>query len=92
MESNQAATLSSNVDQQKPQLTPGQKAVHFSFNPSQMPEINGIKSKAAELIDMFISLAEVSTDGEVKARLKLAQREVESASMRAVSAVTYHLV
>jgi len=88
-------------DKQK-DLTFGGKAAAVSFNPSAVPEVDAIKTAAANLIDAITGpsgekilpeLQEAGTklDGEVVAMRKLAQRKAQEASMWAVKAATWHL-
>jgi len=88
-------------DKQK-DLSFGGKAAAVSFNPSSVPEVDEIKTAAANFIDAIVGptghkvlpeLQEAGTklDGEVVAMRKLALRKAQEASMWAVKAATYHL-
>lgn len=78
-------------------LTPGQKAIRVSFNPSKFKNVDAIKDKAAELWDELSAQKAILTsgsnvaDGEQIAQYILATRKVEEASMRGVGAATYGL-
>lgn len=84
------------------ELTFGGKAAAVSFNPSSVPEVDEIKTAAANFIDAIVApdgkkiLAELQEsgtklDGEVVAMRKLALRKAQEASMWAVKAATWHL-
>ena len=77
-------------------MTPGQKAIRTSFNPSKFPNVDAIKDLSAALYDELNNQMSAlfgdgsgTTDGEHVAQYKLAMRKVEEASMRGVGAATY---
>jgi hypothetical protein len=72
-------------------LTKGEYRVGITFNPSNNPMVDEIKSLSAKLIDL---IEEIPSDresevGNERGRLKaLAQTDVENAAMWAVKAAT----
>lgn len=79
-------------DSQAPKsLTFGERAVGLSFNPGKNPEVENIKRKAASLIDALHDYRSATEDGEVKAQLTIAIREIQTGQMWGVKAVTWNL-
>ena len=76
---------------QEASLTKGEYRVGITFNPSNDPVVDEIKSISAKLIDL---IEEIPSDresevGNERGRLKaLAQTDVENAAMWAVKAAT----
>jgi len=82
------------------ELTLGQRRVRMSFNPSSNYDVDNIKTKAAELIDLcedfrkkldeagFNGTEEGKRDADIRRCLSLAQTHFEDAAMWAVKAVT----
>lgn len=68
-------------------LTEGEYRVGITFNPGGNPLVDGIKAKAAELIDL---MANLKTEGNVAAArcAALAMTQFEDGAMWAVKAVT----
>lgn len=68
-------------------MTEGEYRVGISFNPSANPQVDDIKRRAADLIDL---LAPLSADREHPGArcASIAMTEIESAAMWAVKAVT----
>lgn len=71
------------------ELTFGQKAVGITFNPAGNPLVNAIKEKSAELIDLFNTAREATTNNDVKRQLSIAITETQTAQMWGVKAVTW---
>lgn len=71
--------------------TYGMKQVSAQFNPSGLEQVNEVKKRTSDLIDYLDKLRENATDGEVKRQLSVAITETKTASMWAVSALTYNL-
>ena len=71
------------------ELTFGEKAVGFNFNPSQDPIVAGLKNKFADIIDDLNDLRNQTADGEEKRMYSVAITEVQTAQMWAVKAVTW---
>lgn len=72
-------------------LTPGEKAVGLSFNPSNDPTVQQIKEEFAKVLDTLIAL-KPAYDGkpnEVSRMLAIAITEAQTAQMWAVKAVTW---
>ena len=75
------------------ELTLGQRRVRMSFNPSGNYDVDNIKERAAELIDLCEDfrnrkLGNNPDVGEMNRLLSLAQTHFEDAAMWAVKAVT----
>lgn len=71
------------------ELTFGEKAVGFTFNPSNIKEVDDIKRMQADYIDYLANLRNVATSQEVKRMLSVAITEAQSSQMWAVKAVTW---
>ena len=70
-------------------LTYGEKLVGITFNPGGSPEVNACKQMAANMIDQLDSkMRSQEHTGEQIAHFKLAIREIQSAQMWAVKALT----
>jgi uncharacterized protein (DUF305 family) len=67
----------------------GTKAVGLKFNPSGMSEVDRVKSRFAEAIDMMNDLRSKNTDPEVKRLCSVAITEAQTAQMWAVKALTW---
>jgi hypothetical protein len=67
--------------------TTGEYRVGISFNPSQNPEVDEIKSQAAKLIDL-IEKTDDKGEGEIKRLKALAMTAIEDGAMWAVKAAT----
>jgi hypothetical protein len=68
--------------------TLGQSRVRLSFNPSANQDVENIKLRAAELIDLCEDFKKNTTDGEAWRLFALAQTHFEDAAMWAVKGVT----
>lgn len=68
-------------------LTEGEYRVGKAFNPSANPNVDAIKAKAADLIDMLAPIA-ADRDHPGARCASVAMTEIESAAMWAVKAVT----
>jgi hypothetical protein len=75
-----------------PEQTLGQKRVRHSFNPSSNLDVDNIKSRTADLIDLCEELRNKnnpkSISGEEARLWSLAQTHYEDAAMWAVKAAT----
>lgn len=77
-----------------PPPTLGQSRVRLSFNPSANPNVENIKMRAADLIDLCEDfkvkgvMADSGPDSEKNRLLSLAQTHFEDAAMWAVKGVT----
>jgi hypothetical protein len=77
-----------NTPQQAPtKQTLGQSRVRLSFNPNFNQDVENIKMRAADLIDLCEEWKR-GANGEKSRLLALAQRNFEEAAMWAVKAVT----
>lgn len=72
-----------------PELTFGQKAVWFSFNPSGSDEVSTAKQECANLIDSMNTLRSTTESGEVKRLCSVAITELQTAQMWVVKALTW---
>jgi len=70
-------------------LTFGQKACGVSFNPGNNPNVDAIKSKYAEIVDLLDTHRDISTNPEVKRMLSIAITEMQTSQMWAVKAITW---
>lgn len=68
-------------------MTEGEYRVGVSFNPSAKPEVDAIKAKAAEMIDLLAPLA-AQRDQPGAREAALAMTGIEEAAMWAVKALT----
>ena len=69
----------------------GEKAVGYSFNPSNLDTVSIIKSQFATIIDSLNSLRSTSPDSEIKRMLSVAITESQTAQMWAVKAMTWEM-
>lgn len=79
-------------ENQRGELTFGEKAVGITFNPGGMPEVNNIKSLCAAVIDELNTQREVAKaagNGEKIAQYTLAIRDIQSGQMWGVKAATW---
>jgi len=67
----------------------GTKAVGLKFNPSGMSEVDRVKLRFAEAIDVMDSLRKSTQDPEVKRLCSVAITEAQTAQMWAVKALTW---
>ena len=73
-------------------MTYGEKAVGLSFNPGGNPDVEMLKRKYAEIIDVMDELrrtAGAAGDGEMARLASVAITEAQGAQMWAVKAVTW---
>lgn len=70
-------------------LSFGQKAAGVSFNPSNNPVVDSIKTKFAEIIDDLNEQRNKAPIGEAKRYFSKAISHAEDAQMNAVKAVTW---
>ncbi len=70
-------------------LTFGQKAVGLTFNPGGNPEVELVKRKYADLIDLLDSMRNTAEGGEKKRMYSVAITEAQSSQMWAVKAITW---
>lgn len=75
----------------KTQLTFGERACGVSFNPGGNTDVNKIKTKFAEIVDLLHDYRNDSSDGDTARMLSIAITEVQTAQMWAVKAVTWNL-
>lgn len=75
----------------KEDLTFGERACGVSFNPGGNPDVNKIKNKFAELVDLLHDYRKHSVDYELTRMLSIAITETQTAQMWAVKAVTWNL-
>jgi hypothetical protein len=71
------------------ELTFGQKAVGFSFNPGGHEQVNDIKRMFAAIVDYMNDVRNMTVDPEVKRMASVAITEAQTAQMWAVKAVTW---
>lgn len=69
--------------------TYGMKAVGFSFNPSNNPEVDQCKRLFANCIDQMNNLRTTSESPEVKRMCSVAITEAQTAQMWATKALTW---
>lgn len=72
-----------------PDLSIAERRAGVSFNPSNIPTVDVIKHKAAELIQIYQNVQNDSEDGEVKRMAAIAITELQTSQMWAVKAVTW---
>lgn len=77
------------------QLTYGQKAVGIKFNPGELKDVNVIKQKCAELIDMMDDLRKSQNtlkngSSEGQRLCSIAITEMQTAQMWLVKAITWN--
>lgn len=81
------------MEEEKQELTFGQKAVGLTFNPSKGSEIgehvHSLKEYAAQFIDACHNLREASENREVKRMMSVAITEAQTAQMWAVKGITW---
>lgn len=81
------------MENDKTELTFGQKAVGLTFNPSGDDAVTQVKQKFAEIIDVMNDFKTVETSnmstGEHKRLASIAITESQSAQMWAVKALTW---
>lgn len=75
-------------DVQRP-MTFGEKAVGLTFNPSNDPTVQRIKSLCAELIDEIHELRTNQPNAEIARMASIAITEIQTAQMWAVKAATW---
>lgn len=71
------------------ELTFGERAVGFRFNPSGLTAVDECKATYAKAIDQLNELRNSSTDPEVKRLASVAITETQAAQMWAVKALTW---
>lgn len=71
------------------ELTFGEKAVGFTFNPCGSEKVSLIKRQFADTIDILDGFRQTTENGEVKRQLSVAITELQTAQMWAVKAVTW---
>lgn len=71
------------------ELTYGEKAVGFTFNPSNNPMVHIMKSQYASIINILNDMRNKTESQEMKRHLSIAITEAETAQMRAVKALTW---
>lgn len=71
------------------ELTFGEQAVGFSFNPGGMSAVTEAKSAFADCIDLMNNLRNASDNPEVKRMASIAITETQTAQMWAVKAITW---
>ena len=77
------------------QLTYGQKAVGIKFNPGELKDVDVIKQKCAELIDMMDDLRKSqntlkNSPSEGQRLCSIAITEMQTAQMWLVKAITWN--
>lgn len=75
----------------KDDLTFGERACGVSFNPGGNPDVNKIKDKFAEIVDLLNDYRNDTASGEEARMLSIAITETQTAQMWAVKAVTWNL-
>jgi hypothetical protein len=75
-------------DVQRP-MTFGEKAVGLTFNPSNDPTVQVIKSMCADLIDEIHELRTNQPNAEIARMASIAITEIQTAQMWAVKAATW---
>ena len=74
---------------EKPKMSYGEEIMGVSFNPSNNPEVDRIKSLCAELANLLNNERSKTTSGEVKRMCSVAITELQTAQMWAVKAITW---
>lgn len=69
-------------------MTIGEDRVRVKFNPSNMSDVDQLKQKSAELIDILDGMRQTAKSGEQARLISLAQTAYEEAAMWAVKAAT----
>lgn len=75
----------------KENLTFGERACGVSFNPGGNPDVNKIKDKFAEVVDLLQDYRIRTNDTEEGRMLSIAITEAQTSQMWAVKAVTWNL-
>ena len=75
----------------KENLTFGERACGVSFNPGGNQDVNKIKDKFAEVVDLLQDYRIRTNDPEEGRMLSIAITEAQTAQMWAVKAVTWNL-
>lgn len=70
-------------------LTFGQKAVGLSFNPGGNPDVELVKRKYADLIDLLDSMRTAAEGAEKKRMYSVAITDAQASQMWAVKAITW---
>jgi hypothetical protein len=70
-------------------LTFGQKAAGVSFNPSNNSQVDAIKGKFADIIDLLNDIRSKAQGSDETRMLSIAITEAQTAQMWAVKAVTW---
>lgn len=78
------------------EMTYGQQAVGFQFNPSKFPTVDKLKNQSAILIDEIddqrtIEQTKTNPNGERIAMMTLAIRRIQEGQMWAVKAATWNI-
>lgn len=71
--------------------TYGEIAVGIAFNPSKSSDVDIIKQKFADVIDIINNLRHETTSDEQKRLCSIAITETQTAQMWAVKAITFKL-
>lgn len=77
------------MSQEEKELSLGEKRVRIEFNPSGVGNVNFIKEKSAELINVLEALKEQGDSGEKIRLISLAQTAIEEGAMWGVKAATF---
>jgi len=70
-------------------LTFGQKAVGLTFNPGGNPEVELVKKKYADLIDLLDTMRTTAEGSEKKRMYSVAITDAQASQMWAVKAITW---
>lgn len=70
------------------EMTYGEKLVGLTFNPSGNPDVDAIKAKYAEIIDLLNKKITPDSTSQQKRHIAIAITEAQAAQMWAVKAIT----
>lgn len=76
-------------EQNTQELTYGEKAVGFTFNPSGNALVHDVKEAYAKVIDLLAELRTPDREDEKNRLLSVAITEAQTAQMWAVKAITF---
>lgn len=85
----QTQSNESAADKESKELTPGQRAIGVSFNPSKDPFVDEIKQDYAAIWDKLDEKQKTAGQGDKGRRYAIAKTYLEDSKMRAVEAITW---
>ena len=79
------------MSEEQRKVTFGEKACGVSFNPGNISDVNKIKKRFAEIVDLLNDFRNDTNDSEVSRMLSISITELQTSQMWAVKAVTWNL-